>query len=75
MRVAVREYEPTVIVFSRVFIGALILLPIAIRRNAIRPAIPYFKYIALYAVCEMVIPWILITNAEKEINSGMKPYT
>ena len=71
MRVAVREYEPTVIVFSRVFIGALILLPIAIRRNAIRPAIPYFKYIALYAVCEMVIPWILITNAEKEINSGL----
>ena len=71
MRVAVREYEPTVIVFSRVFIGALILLPIAIKRNAIKPAIPYFKYIALYALCEMVIPWILITNAEKEINSGL----
>ena len=71
MRVAVREYQPTVIVFSRVLIGAALLLPIAIKRNAIKPAIPYFKYIALYALCEMVIPWILITNAEKEINSGL----
>ena len=71
MRIAVREYHPAVIVFSRVFIGALILLPIAIKRNAIKPAIPYFKYIFFYAVCEMVFPWILITSAERKINSGL----
>lgn len=71
MRVAVREYHPSVIVFARVFIGTLLLFPIALKRKAIKPAIPYLKYIAIYTVFEMVFPWILITSAEKEINSGL----
>lgn len=71
MRIAVKEFEPSVIVFSRVLIGSAILLPIAFKRKAIKPALPYFKYIAFYALCEMTLPWILITSAEKEINSGL----
>ena len=34
-------------------------------------AIRGIKYVAPYAVLEMVGPWILITSAEKEISSGL----
>jgi drug/metabolite transporter (DMT)-like permease len=34
-------------------------------------AIKGIKYVAPYAVLEMIGPWILITSAEKEISSGL----
>jgi drug/metabolite transporter (DMT)-like permease len=55
----------------RVFIGALILLPIAIYDKSFFIAIKGWKYIAVYALFEMVIPWILIGTAEQSISSGL----
>jgi len=71
MKVAVRELSPALIVFDRVFIGSLVLIPIAIRRKTLAPAFAHMKYIAIYAVGEMVLPWILITSAEKKVSSGL----
>lgn len=71
MKVAVEELATPVIVFSRLLIGAVVLIPLALHQKAIRPALKYWPYIALYAILEMVIPWTLITNAQKELSSGV----
>jgi drug/metabolite transporter (DMT)-like permease len=71
MKVAVEELSTPVIVFSRLLIGAVVLVPLALYEKTLRPALKYWKYIALYAIAEMVIPWSLITNAQKDLSSGV----
>ena len=74
IRVAVDSetgFSPAIVVFMRVFIGALILVPIAIVDKSFFIAIKGWKYIAVYALFEMVIPWILIGTAEQSITSGL----
>jgi drug/metabolite transporter (DMT)-like permease len=71
MKVAVRDIEPAVIVCGRVLIGAAILIPIAIHQKVLMDAIRGWRYVLPYAIFEMMIPWILITNAEKQISSGL----
>ena len=64
-------FSPAIVVFMRVFIGSLILLPIAIYDKSFFTAIKGWKFIAIYAFFEMVIPWILIGTAEQSISSGL----
>lgn len=71
IRVAVEDFSTWTIVFARVLIGAAVLIPIAIHRKALLPALKAWKYVLAYAVLEMVGPWFLITEAERVINSGL----
>jgi drug/metabolite transporter (DMT)-like permease len=71
MKIAVAELATPVIVFSRLLIGALVLIPLAVHQKSIKDALKYWPYIASYAVLEMVIPWTLITNAQKDLSSGV----
>jgi drug/metabolite transporter (DMT)-like permease len=71
IRVAVEHLPASIIVFSRVLIGALILIPIALRRGTLSGALKNLKYVIPYAIAEMVGPWILITTAEKKLTSGL----
>jgi drug/metabolite transporter (DMT)-like permease len=74
IKVAVDEdtgYAPAIVVFGRVLIGAAILIPLAIRDRTIFDAFRGIKYVAFYALLEMVIPWILIGTAEQKISSGL----
>ena len=71
IRIAVREIEPAWIVFARLAIGSAILVPLAIRQGTIKAAIRGWKYVFIYALAEMVFPWILITKAETNISSGL----
>jgi drug/metabolite transporter (DMT)-like permease len=64
-------FSPAIVVFIRVFIGSLILIPISIYDKSLFVAIKGWKYIAVYAFFEMVIPWILIGTAEQSISSGL----
>lgn len=69
--VAVKEISVPVIVFTRVLIGALILIPLAIRAGSLRVPRSSYKYIALYAIFEMFIPWTLISDGQKQVSSGL----
>jgi drug/metabolite transporter (DMT)-like permease len=71
MKVAVEDIAPAVIVCGRVLIGAAILIPIAIHQKVLMDAIRGWRFVLPYAIFEMMIPWILITNAEKKISSGL----
>jgi drug/metabolite transporter (DMT)-like permease len=71
IKVAVDELSPPIIVFSRVAIGSAILIPLAIKRGSLKPAISAWRYVVPYALGEMIIPWILITAAEQKMTSGL----
>lgn len=71
IRVAVRDFSPAMVVFSRVLIGALILVPLSMRQKSFNAALRNYKYIFLYAAVEIMGPWFLITNAEMKISSGL----
>ncbi len=69
--IAVKELSVPVIVFTRVFIGALILIPLAIRAGALKVPRASAKYIVLYALFEMFIPWTLISDGQRSVSSGL----
>ena len=71
MKVAVAELPTPVIVFSRLAIGAILLVPLALYQGTLRIALPYWKYIAFYAILEMVGPWFLITTSQRDLSSGL----
>jgi drug/metabolite transporter (DMT)-like permease len=64
-------FSPAIVVFGRVFIGALVLIPIAIYNKSLFDVLKYWRYIAVYALFEMIGPWILIGTAEQKISSGL----
>ncbi len=71
IRIAVAQFDVAAVVLARVVIGASILIPLAIHRGALVSAFKNFKWVLAFAVIEMVIPWFLITHAEKSITSGL----
>ena len=64
-------FSPATVVCLRTAIGAAILVPLALRGGQFIAAIKGFKYVALYALLEMIGPWILIGTAEQKISSGL----
>jgi len=64
-------FSPAIVVCLRTAIGAVILVPLAIRQRQLASAIRGYKYVAFYALLEMIGPWILIGTAEQKISSGL----
>jgi len=71
IRVAVRDFSPASVVFARVVIGALILIPISIHQKSFKSAVHGFKYVLVYAIAEIIGPWFLVTKAETNLPSGL----
>jgi drug/metabolite transporter (DMT)-like permease len=71
IRVAVDEMAPSVLVFARTGIAALILVPIAITRTDYRAVLARWRWVVAFAVIEMGIPWVLLGTAEKQIPSAL----
>ncbi len=71
IRIAIRDFSPAFIVFSRVAIGGLVLIPLAIREKSLGAALRGYKFVFLYALCETIGPWFFITQAETKISSGL----
>lgn len=69
--VAVKDFHPSVVIFIRVIIGAVILTLFSLRQNSFFLALRHWKHVAIYALAELVGPWYLITNAEKGLSSGL----
>ena len=75
IRIAAEEFSAPMIVFARTLVGAAVLLPLAFKRDSIRPALKAWKYVVLFAIIEMMIPWSILSTAEAgtpvHINSGL----
>lgn len=71
IRLAVPYFSTPSVIFSRVLIGALVLIPIAVYRKSLIPALKAWRWVLAYAALEMIGPWFLITESERVINSGL----
>ena len=71
IRVAVREVDPATLLFARTALASLIFVPVMARRGTWRQLRPAWRWIALYALVEMGIPWLLMGQAETRISSSL----
>ena len=62
---------PGFVAWARVAIGAALLLPVALRRGALRGLRGRSGAIAAYAACEIAVPFILIAVGERYISSSL----
>src|SRR5262245_39992387 len=71
IRVAVRELTPGTLVFVRCAIACLILVPLALGRNELRPVLPRWRMVLLFAAIEVTLPWLLLSSAERRVSSSL----
>ena len=70
IKIAVSEVDPLIVAFGRTFLGAALLLPIALRRNVLRPLLRHWRVVLLYTAVEIIGPWLLLGHAETRLNSS-----
>ncbi|HWG25708.1 DMT family transporter [Actinospica sp.] len=63
--------SPGFLVFARTAIGAVLLLPVAIRQGAVRPALAQWKPVLAFAAIELGVTWYLLNSAEEKLNSSV----
>jgi len=71
IRIAVEDFSPAIVVFGRVMIAALLLLPIAIHRGHASSLKTHWKGILAFAIIEMCLPFGALAVAEKQISSSL----
>jgi drug/metabolite transporter (DMT)-like permease len=71
IRVAVAELSPATLVFVRTGLASLILVPIALLRADLRPVLARWRWVALFAVVEVAVPWVFLASAEQSISSSL----
>ena len=71
IKIAVDEVNPATLVFARTALALLLLVPVAWRAGALRPALRAWPIAAVFAVLEMGIPWLLLGHAELRISSAL----
>ncbi len=71
IKIAVGGVPVPVLVLCRVTIGAALLLPIALRRGQLAVLRPYWHWLALFAITEIVGPWLLLSEAETRLTSSL----
>jgi len=70
IRIAVGTIDPLVVAGSRTLIGALLLLPVALHRNALAAAFRNWKWLLAFTLIEISVPWVLLGHAETRLNSS-----
>jgi drug/metabolite transporter (DMT)-like permease len=68
---AVESISPAGVVAGRTLVGAIILLPIAIHRRALRPALKLWPWVLAFGAIEMAGPFLLLGHAEQTLPSGL----
>jgi drug/metabolite transporter (DMT)-like permease len=60
-----------VLVFARVAGGAVVLLPLAVYRGQLRALRPHWRWLAVFACVEIILPWLFLSLAERRLSSSM----
>jgi drug/metabolite transporter (DMT)-like permease len=72
IKIAVEDFSAPTIILARTLIGALVLVPLALKRKAFIPALKKWRTVLIFAFFEMIGPWWLINSAENgHIDSGL----
>jgi drug/metabolite transporter (DMT)-like permease len=70
IKVAVDELSPAQLVLGRTALAALVLLPIALARGAVRPVLASWRWLLLFAAVEIAVPWVFLGSAETRLPSS-----
>jgi drug/metabolite transporter (DMT)-like permease len=71
IEIADRGVSVPVLVFARVFIGALVLLPVAVRRGRLAELRARWRWIVALSAVEVMLPWLLLSAAERQLSSSL----
>jgi len=70
IKIAVADVTPAMVVFVRTALGALLLLPFALRGGGLRVLRGRWRAVLAFAALEIMLPWILLSNAERTLSSS-----
>lgn len=68
---ALEGFHTVSLVWIRVTIGMLLLLPVAIKRGALKPALKAWPWVVTFAALEIIGPWYFIAEAERSLSSSL----
>lgn len=68
---AVDSFSPPAVVSGRTLLGALVLLPFAIRSGALKAAWKHWPWVLAFGIVEMAGPFLLLSHAETQLPSGL----
>ncbi len=71
IKVAVAEVSVPVLVFARTAIGALVLVPLAVRPGAVAIVRAHWRPLLVFALVEIIGPWALLSDAERLLDSSL----
>jgi drug/metabolite transporter (DMT)-like permease len=71
IKIAVRELDPVIVVFARIGIAALVLVPVALQRNLLYPLRKRWRGIIVLSLAQIVGPFLLISYGEQHISSSL----
>ncbi len=71
IKVAVDEVSPSGVVFTRCALGALLLLPFALRQGGLAGTVrAHWRPLLAFALIEIIGPWYTLTDAERHLSSS-----
>jgi drug/metabolite transporter (DMT)-like permease len=71
IRIAVRQLDPATLVFARTIVASVILLPLAWKLRVFGSLKGAWRWLAIYSIIEMAIPWFFMGSAERHITSSV----
>lgn len=71
IKVAVDSVSVPVLVFARTAVGAAVLLPLALRGGQLAGLVRYWRPLLVFATVEIILPWWLLSDAERRVSSSM----
>src|SRR4029079_17711775 len=71
IKVAVAEVSVAVLVFARTALGALVVLPLAVRPGAVTVVRAHWRALLVFALVESIGPWALLLDAERVLDSSL----
>jgi drug/metabolite transporter (DMT)-like permease len=71
IKIGLRDLSPAMVVLLRVGFGAMVLVPVALRRRAFGGMRPLIGLLVLLAAVQVAAPFLLISLGQQEISSSL----
>lgn len=71
IKIAVDDLTPATLVLVRTSLATVLLLPLAVARNELRPLLPRWRPLLVYTAIEICLPWLLLGYAEQDLSSSL----
>jgi drug/metabolite transporter (DMT)-like permease len=71
IKIAVEELTPAQLVLLRTGFATALLLPYALWKGQVLPALRHWKPVLAFAALELTVPWFLLASAERQLTSSL----